>query len=256
MNNHMIKNIFLFFALAIFLTACNSNGSKSITVKKSANEKEFETEIRKLVKGEKDINSIEKDGFAILWWAVSGNYVDATKMLLEKGANPNITPNNKATWTVLFETTKESFFGNMPSQRQKVNRSKIIAELLIKHGADVNFSNSIGETPLHKAAQHGRIDLCSLFIRNEARVNATDILGNTPLHKAAEKGYWKAVQILLENGAQIDLRRKQGETALNLGEKRKEESSYLQIRKKNKDYCPDADYDKTISILKEHKEKR
>ncbi len=255
MHSCIIKNLYLFFAFAIFLTSCGSNGSKSITVKKSVSEKEFETEIKKLIEGEKDINSIEKDGFVILWWAVVGNYVDATKMLLEKGANPNIAPNNKATWTVLFETTKESFFGNMQGQRKKINRSRIIAKLLIKHGADVNHSNSIGETPLHKAAQHGRTDLCSLFIYNEANVNAVDILGHTPLHGAAKKGYWKVIQILLENGAQIGLKDKRGETALILGEKRKEESLYIKIRKENKDYCPDADYYNTIKILKEYKGK-
>ena len=61
------KNLYLFFALAIFLTACSSNGSKSITIKKSASEKEFETEIIELMNRGKYINSIEKDGITILW---------------------------------------------------------------------------------------------------------------------------------------------------------------------------------------------
>ena len=71
-----------------------------------------------------------------------------------------------------------------------------MAELLIQHGANVNHSPKMGNTPLHHAALRGRTDLCELFTQNGAKVNASDALGNTPLHEAAKEGYWESTQFL------------------------------------------------------------
>jgi ankyrin repeat protein len=57
--------------------------------------------------------------------------------------------------------------------------------LLARHAIDVNATNSLGETPLHKAAQSGNIDVVSLLLEQpEINVNVATAQGNMALHLA------------------------------------------------------------------------
>lgn len=251
-NSQMIKTLCLICFLAIFLTSCSKESSVSAPSQKSADEIKFEAEVKGLVQSGKDVNNAEKlvgeTSVPILYWAVSKKYVDATKMLLENGANPNIT--FKETHTALSETIVEAQYGKSSTDQPIIDKTKAIAELLIKHGANVNYSSKVSGAPLHKAAKMGRVDLCKLFIESGADANALDeLLGQTPLHNAAKNGYWECVQILLEKGAQPNIKNKLGQTALSFAEKREMEPVY---KKTGKGYYPSADYDKTIQVLKQH----
>jgi ankyrin repeat protein len=254
MNTRIIRTLCLFLVLTVFLTACNRNAGKSAPAEKTAHEKEFEDKIADLVQNNPDINKIEERGISILCWAVENNYVDSAKTLLQKGADPDITPMKGGAESVLFSTVKSLSYANDPLESQRMDKSKAIAELLIQHGANVNYSASkMKNTPLHQAALRGRTDLCELFIQNGAKVHAPDALDNTPLHEAARGGYWESAQILLENGARPKAADKLGETALSLAEKRQDETLNQDIRKETKmNYNPSSDYDRTIKVLMEH----
>jgi ankyrin repeat protein len=69
-------------------------------------------------------------------------------------------------------------------------------------GVDVNEENSIGYTPLHYAAGVGRIDIVELLIKHGANINATDsVKGATPLDYAHWKGQLEAIETLKTHNA-------------------------------------------------------
>ncbi|PQE31443.1 hypothetical protein CJF32_00008075 [Rutstroemia sp. NJR-2017a WRK4] len=81
------------------------------------------------------------------------------------------------------------------------NRANI-AEILIDHGADVNFSNMKEETPLFIAATLNKPSVVKVLVESPGiDVDREDRAGRTPLSWAAEKGWAESVQILLWSDA-------------------------------------------------------
>jgi len=90
-----------------------------------------------------------------------------------------------------------------------------LAERLLESGADVNFRDGAGRTPLvHMVAWCTRRDFAALLLERGADVNARDEAGNSALYAAAacirRPGHaWgdhpALVSFLLENGATLDL---------------------------------------------------
>jgi ankyrin repeat protein len=80
---------------------------------------------------------------------------------------------------------------------------------LLASGADVNFRDGEGWTPLHYAidslhlSSHSDRILTMLF-GNGADINAKDVTGATPLHYTARCGNLTAATLLLERGAEVD----------------------------------------------------
>ena len=75
---------------------------------------------------------------------------------------------------------------------------------LLERGADVNFTDFIGRTPLMEAAQSGHENVVKLLLEKGANVNSKDKFGQSSLSLAAEKGHQGVVRLLLEKGADID----------------------------------------------------
>jgi ankyrin repeat protein len=84
-----------------------------------------------------------------------------------------------------------------------------MAQLLIKHGADVNAQHVAGWHPLHIASCSGHLETLRLLIGSGADVNSRD--GDwTALYLAAEEGHLEVVRVLLENGADPNVQRRNG----------------------------------------------
>lgn len=97
--------------------------------------------------------------------------------------------------------------GNTPLHYAAESGRIDIARSLIKN-ADANAVNSFNFTPLHYAAKVGNADLANLLLANGAKISIEipDRNGKTPLHHAANEGHVNMVNILLENGADINKR--------------------------------------------------
>ena len=76
-----------------------------------------------------------------------------------------------------------------------------VAELLVKHGASVNWTDENGVTLLHFAAAGNDKSLVELFLNNKLDVNVRDAGGNTPLHYAAEAAQMSVVETLIAHKA-------------------------------------------------------
>ncbi len=58
-----------------------------------------------------------------------------------------------------------------------------------------------GNTPLHRAAENGKLDVVKYFVENGADAKAANKDGKTPLHCAAENGHWHIEKYLKEKAA-------------------------------------------------------
>jgi ankyrin repeat protein len=90
-----------------------------------------------------------------------------------------------------------------------------VAELLIRSGAEIDRPADDGATPLHWAAREGHAAVVQLLLREGAKANRKDGAGRTPLHFAAWRGWVEAVELLLGAGADPGLRDKGGRTPLH-----------------------------------------
>ena len=191
-------------------------------------------EILKMFLQRKDveINGQSRWGETPLYQAIQRNRLSAAKMLLEAGADPNISTDVHKTalsWAAA-EGSEESIqlllnqagieldtpdqSGQTPLLRAAdAGHTKCIRMLLDK-GANVKHVDNEGRTALSLAAIKGHKVVAKLLLKNDAEINAQDKKGNTPLALAAEKNHDAVVRFLLESGAEADLPDEDEETPL------------------------------------------
>jgi len=78
-----------------------------------------------------------------------------------------------------------------------------VAEALLDHGVDVNYSNKNKNTVLIRAAQEGHIDVVKMFLDHGADVNHINKSRDTALILAAKSGHTSIVELLLQYGADV-----------------------------------------------------
>src|SRR2546421_12486984 len=85
---------------------------------------------------------------------------------------------------------------------------------LIRGGANVNFRNKQGETPLSFAAAWNQLAAAKVLLSRKADPNVADLTGGTPLMLAAQHGNAKLVRELLRHKADVHARDKADQTVL------------------------------------------
>ena len=144
-------------------------------------------EVAKIMEKDPEIlNSFSADGFTALGLASFFGHLSLVKLLLDKGANPNIASNNQ--------------FKVAPIHSACAISNYEIAKLLIQHGADVDAKQMQGNTPLHSAAHNGQTTLATLLLDNGADINARNDKGETPLFMANEKNFQEIANLIIKQG--------------------------------------------------------
>ncbi len=140
--------------------------------------------------------------------AVSHGCYEASKLLLENGANPNVSG---------YLGKAEYLLVDLVIILDKDLR---LLELLLDHNADPNFETYKDSprqyTPLHLAAAENSIEAVEILLKHGANINAAGSAKNTPLFFAATNGHKKLGLFLLSKGADIDFF-----SACGLGKKRR-----------------------------------
>jgi hypothetical protein len=96
----------------------------------------------------------------------------------------------------------------------------LCAHLLLRHGADLNAVDEVGDTALHWAAYKGHDDVCHILMEapgaGPSLLERADSFGQTVMHLAALRGNVRAATVLMSAGAPTTVRDGQGKRPLDL----------------------------------------
>uniref|UniRef100_A0A8D0A1T8 E3 ubiquitin-protein ligase HACE1 n=1 Tax=Sander lucioperca TaxID=283035 RepID=A0A8D0A1T8_SANLU len=85
---------------------------------------------------------------------------------------------------------------------------------LLEYNADVNICNNEGLTAIHWLAVNGRTELLHDLVQHVSNVDVEDAMGQTALHVACQNGHKTTVLCLLDSGADINRPNISGATPL------------------------------------------
>lgn len=126
------------------------------------------------------------DGFTALHLASFFGQVDVVELLLELGADPNVTARNA--------------MRVRPVHSAAAYRDRTVAletvRSLVEHGAEINVAQEGGWTPLHQAAAHGASHLVEYLLHHGADPTARSTDGRVPLDMARAGGYARTAELL------------------------------------------------------------
>lgn len=132
------------------------------------------------------LNAHSRDGWTALQLAAYLGRVEATRFLLERGADIAALSKNEMANTALH--------GGIAGRRAETTA------LLLDAGADAEASDAWGATALHLAAHEGVPALVELLLARGAQVNARRRDGKTPLGVALAEGKTEAADLLGRHG--------------------------------------------------------
>jgi ankyrin repeat protein len=154
-----------------------------------------------------DINLAPK-WFTPLHSAAFGNSFEVVKFLLNNGAKLELTGTTKSNDDFIYDTALHSAV--------KANAVECVTLLLAEY-SDINSVEPEGVSPLHSAAELGRIHPLKILLDYGVDPNlVTRDKKNTALHLAADGGFSECISLLLSKGAIADARNYKGQTALHL----------------------------------------
>ena len=125
--------------------------------------------LKLLLEHKADVNVRDNGDNTPLHFVMEGGWSPVVEALLAAGADPNApgwTSGDDQPWFPLFRAVKWSGVQN------GFELSQILTGLLLDHGADARVSTTNGWTALHLAAQFGSVDLADLLIKHGADMNA------------------------------------------------------------------------------------
>lgn len=76
-----------------------------------------------------------------------------------------------------------------------------LIKLELEMGASPNFTDNLGNTPLHYAAALGNLTVMRILIDYGGNINAVSLSGDTALSQAVANGKTAMVKLLLTHGA-------------------------------------------------------
>jgi ankyrin repeat protein len=103
---------------------------------------------------------------------------------------------------VKYETIQKEKdeIGRTPLHRAAEDGKLSECKMIIDHVENKHPKNGYGTTALHLAAQNGHLSVCQLIVANVENKNPGDVDGWTPLHWAALNGDLEICKSIMKNG--------------------------------------------------------
>ncbi|XP_066228535.1 transient receptor potential cation channel subfamily A member 1 [Saccopteryx leptura] len=177
------------------------------------------------------LNVMDNYGNTPMHWAAERNQVESVKLLLSKGANPNLRNSNMMAplhlavqrmhnnvVKVLLEHSRtdvnlEGENGNTAVMIACSKDNSEALQLLLNNGAKPCKSNKWGCFPIHQAAFSGAKKCMEIILKfgeehgykRQSHVNFVNNGNSSPLHMAVQSGDLEMIKMCLDNGAQLEL---------------------------------------------------
>ncbi len=158
--------------------------------------------------------------------------MDLIKVLLARGANPNLRTNTTP-FRGFYQVSANwaNFDGQTPFLSAALSGDVTLMRLLLENGADPKITTNDGATPLMAVAGINWV-VAQTFSRSDAEyleaaklcldrgndVNAVNAQGFAAIHGAANRGFDAMIELLAANGAKLDVKDKQGRTPMTFAE--------------------------------------
>ncbi|KAL4240565.1 hypothetical protein ACF0H5_001357 [Mactra antiquata] len=120
--------------------------------------------------------------------AVKENCLDICRILIEKGANVNMTD------------AEMNNLLNMACWRGYQD----VSELLVQNGANIDDQNMNGYSAIHTCASQGQADILQYLISQNSDLDSLSRQMQTPLHLSVKNRHSDIVQLLLIGGCNVD----------------------------------------------------
>ncbi|KAM3927836.1 transient receptor potential cation channel subfamily A member 1 [Leptodactylus fuscus] len=190
---------------------------------------------------EEALNAVDNKGNTPLHWSVQKNQIDSVKVLLSRGADPNLlnyyrmSPLHLAIhfhYNSIVEALLENSctnvnlegdLGNTPVMQACYKENSEALVMLFKREAKLCKRNKIGCYPIHMTAFAGSLKCMDLVLKKgeefgfsiEDHINFTDNEKSSPLHVAVQNGRLEIVKACIGYGAKIDLKQIDNATPLH-----------------------------------------
>ena len=156
--------------------------------------------LQELLKIGTKIEALDPDGLTPLDLAAEKGFKEIVVELLKNGANINHEYQNNSPLLIAID-----------------NEHVETALILVDHGANVNFQDGDGSTPLHGAASLGLTRLVKAILKQDcsSSINIQDNINHdTPLIRAIENDHSEIAIELLNHGADANIKDWEDETPL------------------------------------------
>ena len=190
--------------------------------------------LKQIIEQGMNVNILNKRGKTALILACESAQADSVKLLLEKGADPNLY--GAIGYTVLHaavhghctnETLQEIINRKAHLDARNIHgqtalclacsyRQQDSVRILLAAGANTNIANKFGNTSLHSAVfWNCSKKIIRAIINHGANVNATNKINVTALTISCTKQNIDAMNVLLNAGAETDIADADGDTCLH-----------------------------------------
>ena len=239
----VLKKMILILVLGIFIGSLSSQEFQEAAKNGDLNK------ISQLLQSDPDLlNSRDQQNKTALHFACQNGHIEVVKLLVEKGANVNITDydfKSPLLWAasegyreildILLKNNADKYATDIDGKcavHLAVEAGNLsLVEWMLSNGYELNCKAFNDNSLLHSAAMSGKNEMVRKLIGKGLYVNIRNLFGKTPLHYAASYGKMETVEVLLKNGAKIDFKAINGKTPYHLAVEAKQyETAELLIK--------------------------
>lgn len=170
---------------------------KNEALRKAAIKGNFERAQKLLAEGA-EVDYRDTNQLTPLYFAASHGFNDITRLLLARGANPDVGKDKDLEGSAL---TQAAYWGHFD-----------VVRTLVEYKADLNLKGYELRSALHEAIWKGREEIATFLVEAGTKTDTKSRMDATPLQDAIANDLRRAAVALCRNGADASVTDKHGDT--------------------------------------------